>query len=467
MEPCHIKPRLRLTIISQVLTLKHISLPATILQVTMANKRAPGEINFLDLPKSIFKIPNFESRSLSKVRRENTIDNFSAVKLSSILCECKIWPSQLKHLLFLASQKKTVPKAPAGYIKEEKELSFPQIGVSLTVKPSDIPIIEKLLPEMAVGLPRTVVDGIFKAQAGYLGMEKDVIRSAVAALIGKIPSVKKVMTPADKKHLPDFLGRMSDLESAAIEEDDDAADDEEDDTEGAEADLDDVVYDEEFEEAVGELGAEEGSEEEGDESSFNEDMMSLIPIISDTSSLGNWGQIERRPPAQIFFKLSNRSFYGYGLRPNGVRDYDESGKLVKGGVVGVNQPGFIKVTLNQDSKSALIKPFENVWHEGCSFQKKFLGIQIAARAHSQRVWDVRGGGQDLSGQLRRIGDWIQTELLREDGPVAAAISDLQATLRERDNAKKAAPLIRKKKIEDAEELVKNAAKKAKMGAKKY
>lgn len=125
------------------------------------------------------------------------------------------------------------------------------------------------------------------------------------------------------------------------------------------------------------------------------------------------------------------------------------------------------MSLNTDSKTAALKPYENVWHEGCSYQKKFLGVQLAARSHSQRVWDLKmKPGQTLGDQLEKIGEWVQSELLGEDGPVAAAITDLQSTLKARDDQKKAEPIIRKKKIMAADDVIQAAAKKAKL-AKKY
>lgn len=289
----------------------------------MAKKVTSGEdFSFYSLPKQIFKIPNFHARYLSTMNRENAIDGFSAVKHAAIICGSIFLKYLNNKVLISGSQKKAAgKKVPTGFIKEETELSFAQIDRAvLTVKPSDIAIIKKLIPEIPVGQSRSVIEGIFKARPDVLGLEREVICVALTTLLGKVPSVKKGLTSEEKKLLPELIERISDIETAATEaEDEDESEEGVEGEEDAELDDDDAAPIDEEEEEDGPV-AEDGavSEEERDsDSSFNEDTMSLIPVIDDPAQLGNWGQIERRPTSQVFFKLTSRSLYGYGVRPNG------------------------------------------------------------------------------------------------------------------------------------------------------
>ena len=68
--------------------------------------------------------------------------------------------------------------------------------------------------------------------------------------------------------------------------------------------------------------------------------------------------------------------------------------------------------------------------------------------------------------MKAIGEWIWTEYLEEDGPVAKAIQDLTETAVHEMEKRKNAPAARKKKFDAVADILNTAAEKAAKKIKK-
>ena len=169
---------------------------------------------------------------------------------------------------------------------------------------------------------------------------------------------------------------------------------------------------------------------------------------------------------------------GYGRRPEGLRDFDSEGKVIRGARVGA--PGFLRLTTNQDERSREAKPFDMVWYENCAqvmhhklhsyvlhillFQaKSALAAQLVMRAHSQKVFnlDPDNNSKSVCEQRRLIAEWLVDEFCADDGAVDQHLRVFNKTLKETMMSGGKIGEEKKRKINDRK--IAAAVKKAKSG----
>ena len=112
-----------------------------------------------------------------------------------------------------------------------------------------------------------------------------------------------------------------------------------------------------------------------------------------------WGQITQKTKDMVLLPTEGKTLVGFGRRPSGLRDLDAEGKIQRG--VKIGAPGFLRLTSNQDERSAQTKPWDmvgalfqlkhdlcfhlKVWFESDNQHKKAVSAQLVVRAFSQKV----------------------------------------------------------------------------------